>query len=144
MTWAWMARSCRCSGLTLVPDLTSASRHPPLGRRSSMSALMRTRSKANAASKIAGTFGSATRTRVRSTASACRSGPFSTRTPPGTSSLAATPTSAPTASIVPGSGSDLGSRSCQPSQSRFGHWSPVMYLDFDNRGRNASLIILRD
>jgi hypothetical protein len=22
----------------------------------------------------------------------------------------------------------------QPSQSRYGHWSPVMHLDFDNRG----------
>ncbi len=126
-----MARSSKCSGLTLVLDLTSASRHLPFGRRSRISALMRTRSNANAASKIAGTARSAIKCRVCSTASAC---PSSTRTPPGTSSLAAAPTSVPTASIVPGSASDLGSGSCQPSQSRFGHWSPVMYLDFDNRG----------
>jgi len=131
-----MARSCRCSGLTRVVDLTSARR-----KRRSVGV--------QGCRLSSGRDRTRTPPRKSSEQSDQRLGAVSARPPRGAGvallqrelrrnkKLAATPTSVPIASIVPGSGSDLGSGLCQPSQSRFEHWRPMMYLDFDSRGANC-------
>jgi len=94
-----------------------------------MSALIRSAIERERRPKIVRTVGSAIRCRVRSTPRGVPVWPFFNENSARNKKPCGNAYVGPDREYRTRSGSDLGSGLCQPSQSRFEHWRPMMYLD---------------